>query len=537
MFGQRSAWLVGVGAGLCLVGAWLAGPAAGQAAKKADAAEITDEQVVAAMQKGIDYLVSTKRGDNWEGQYSTQAQPQYKGGETAIVLYALLHAGDSLQDNPEYHSKLHWRSKELSPVIAWLERVKPGSTYAAGLEASALTLIPRLPGQKPWEGAQPALEACKSYLIEAMGHDGGYTYVSRLFDYQKGEVHTFSELWDDYCMAIKKGDKAKEDALKKDIDGYMKASAGQVGGQQWAVASLAAELRVRRESTKDATERAMLDAELKALEIYAGRDMPAPPPVDDKAKDVAQAKKNLEEMVGYARTGMMPDPKDSKKKVPVTREQLQDMVTKQKDLITRLEDQAKTNFVPMGDLSNGQYGTLGAWALADFGVEMPMEYWLRTDRFWRLTQNSDGGWPYNSGGGETTVTMGVAGIASLFVCEEFADTELRLIPKPDKNIDAGLAWLNRPTSRGLSLYYMYGVERVGLSSGLKFFGTTNWYKEGAAHRQPTSRRTAPGATTDATPVMRCCSCRAGAIRWCSTSCNTTARGTPGRATTPMSPAG
>ena len=75
--------------------------------------------------------------------------------------------------------------------------------------------------------------------------------------------------------------------------------------------------------------------------------------------------------------------------------------------------------------------------------------------------------------------MSVAGIASLFVCQEFTDNELRLVPKPDKNIDAGLAWLANEYTGAGGYYYMYGVERVGLSSGLKFFGTKDWYKIGA----------------------------------------------------------
>ncbi|MCL2639769.1 MAG: DUF4159 domain-containing protein, partial [Phycisphaerales bacterium] len=52
-------------------------------------------------------------------------------------------------------------------------------------------------------------------------------------------------------------------------------------------------------------------------------------------------------------------------------------------------------------------------------------------------------------------------------------------PKPDKHIDNGLAWLTKQYNGGGSLYYMYGVERVGLSSGMKFFGNQDWYKVGA----------------------------------------------------------
>jgi len=99
-----------------------------------------------------------------------------------------------------------------------------------------------------------------------------------------------------------------------------------------------------------------------------------------------------------------------------------------------------------------------------------------------MTQLKDGGWSYNPGDSNArpTLSMTVAGVASLFISQEFVDTELRLMPKPDKNIEAGLAWIDKNFRPSADLYYMYGVERVGLSSGLKFFGKVNWYTAGAA---------------------------------------------------------
>src|ERR1035437_2016838 len=123
-----------------------------------------------------------------------------------MIFRIVLHAGESLQDNPEYHSKLHWRSEEVAPAIAWLSKVRPNSTYGAGLEASALTLVPKMPDLKPGEGPQHALDMCKEYVIEAMGHDGGYSYVSRLYNYTTKEPMAIVELWDEYCAAIRKGD-------------------------------------------------------------------------------------------------------------------------------------------------------------------------------------------------------------------------------------------------------------------------------------------------------------------------------------------
>ncbi len=134
------------------------------------------------------------------------------------------------------------------------------------------------------------------------------------------------------------------------------------------------------------------------------------------------------------------------------------------------------------DQSNSQYGLLGVWAAADFGTTVPMNYWQATDNFWRAMQTPSGGWGYSADGPNTTPsdTMTAAGTASLFVCKEFLDRTPSLNPKPDAVLDAGLSALItgfKPDST--NYYYLYGVERVGLASGLKYLGSTNWYRAAA----------------------------------------------------------
>ncbi len=121
------------------------------------------------------------------------------------------------------------------------------------------------------------------------------------------------------------------------------------------------------------------------------------------------------------------------------------------------------------------------WALADAGIEVPTSYWRITDRFWRSMQLPSGQWAYWVENHDTNPrnTMTLAGIASLYVTNEFLDTTVRLEPKVDRNIALGLESLNRTFRPSDELYYMYGVERVGLASGLKFFNEADWYKEGA----------------------------------------------------------
>src|ERR1035437_6297328 len=220
---------------------------------------ITDEQVVASMQKGIDYLLSQKKGDNWESDHNWgELTSRHHGGESALILYALLHAGDSLQDNPEYHSKLNWRGKELGPAVEWLCKNMPESTYATGLEASALALLPKRTDEKPGEGPRAALEACRWYVMTGMGKTGGYTYTT--FNVPKG-YNSFAELWTAWC-------KTKSKPVRADLSGYLEALYGSNLGPQAFLQEFGATLQTRLKASKDPAEIARLQAELREIPAF-----------------------------------------------------------------------------------------------------------------------------------------------------------------------------------------------------------------------------------------------------------------------------
>lgn len=156
------------------------------------------------------------------------------------------------------------------------------------------------------------------------------------------------------------------------------------------------------------------------------------------------------------------------------------------------------------DNSNCQYGLLGVWAGAQDNLEIPKAYWLQVFNHWRRAQGPDGGWSYRDAIDPETVpenmrnnnnplwsripraTMTTAGLASMFVCIDnlFASRFVNCRGKTDiKYIKAGLDWMDKhfpETIQGSpNNYYLYGVERVGLASGYKYFGKHDWYKEGA----------------------------------------------------------
>ena len=138
--------------------------------------------------------------------------------------------------------------------------------------------------------------------------------------------------------------------------------------------------------------------------------------------------------------------------------------------------------------SNSQFGLLGVWAGRRGNAEIKKEYWWKVMRYWMNIQWGNGGWIYGGNERQVRPTMCAAGLASLFVCydnifaEGFAGCNLGAdglnVQLPIKR---GLDWFDRNferTARGGNLYYMYGVERVGLASGYKYFGKADWYKIG-----------------------------------------------------------
>jgi hypothetical protein len=149
------------------------------------------------------------------------------------------------------------------------------------------------------------------------------------------------------------------------------------------------------------------------------------------------------------------------------------------------------------DNSNTQLAVLGVWAGQRQGVEVPAAFWRLQEKHWRRTQHRDGGWGYRDHYGSSYGSMTVAGLASLFICFDslYAREYVGCDGNPEyQPLRDGLAWLDEhftaqenPGKRQSHLYYyLYGVERVGLAGGLKYFGGKDWYKEGA--RELLSRR-------------------------------------------------
>ena len=145
------------------------------------------------------------------------------------------------------------------------------------------------------------------------------------------------------------------------------------------------------------------------------------------------------------------------------------------------------------DNSNTQYGVLGMWACAHAGLEIPAWYWRLARMHWVNTQYPNGAWVYTGTkphpalvpnpppGPSGFVTMTPAGVASLFICDEYILQRPTLRPTVDRSILMGLAWLDKNFSAtNTNLYGLYGDERVALASGIQTFGGHNWYNAVAA---------------------------------------------------------
>jgi hypothetical protein len=161
------------------------------------------------------------------------------------------------------------------------------------------------------------------------------------------------------------------------------------------------------------------------------------------------------------------------------------------------------------DNSNTQFALLGLREAAYAGIPIDDRVWQDAQDHWmkqrdnlpiaaRLTPR---GWEYNSGR-EATGSMTVAGVASLTITSGFlrsrngegADGSIDCCALDDEDgkvrraIDAGVLWLTQhfrvtsnPGEDNWLLYYIYGLERAGRLTGLRFFGDHDWYRVGARH--------------------------------------------------------
>lgn len=146
------------------------------------------------------------------------------------------------------------------------------------------------------------------------------------------------------------------------------------------------------------------------------------------------------------------------------------------------------------DHSCSNYGVLGLWAISQAPFEIPTVIWQTIDKAWRERQNPDGGWSYQfqsssgPGGGRSTMTMTSAGVATLFITQDYLYAMQGLNCTGnivDPHIERGIKWMSDNFARfreGSWVYYsLYNIERVGVASGHKYFGTVDWYKQGAEY--------------------------------------------------------
>ena len=161
------------------------------------------------------------------------------------------------------------------------------------------------------------------------------------------------------------------------------------------------------------------------------------------------------------------------------------------------------------DLSNTQMAVLALSEAIAAGFEPPEKMVLQAQNLYLEWQNPDGGWAYgirplggNAGVRDSYGSMTAAGVASLYITRDYLFRDLgcpcsgnrsKLRPqKVDEAILRGVEWLGKnfvantnpfplmaPRGGVIQVYWLYSCERVGLAAGLKYFGTHNWYAEGA----------------------------------------------------------
>lgn len=150
-----------------------------------------------------------------------------------------------------------------------------------------------------------------------------------------------------------------------------------------------------------------------------------------------------------------------------------------------------------GDGSNTQYALLGLNAASEVGIPVKAEVWKLARDYWTEAQRRSGGWAYTLASSGESGSMTCAGISSLIITglRRYQGSEVIRGDQIegcgtggfDRRVQSGIDWMaNRFTvnaNPGSPLgiwkyYYLYGLERAGRLSGVRYFGSNDWYREG-----------------------------------------------------------
>lgn len=430
---------------------------------------VTDEQIGVAMKRGVDYLLAQLK----DGQLAEQpgATGVKQEGLNALVVYALLTSGQAMKDERldvrgEFAKTLIEKMKS-HPLKAQRGEPQQPITYARSLRAAALAHYNRPEDRK-------VLKEDVDWLVAA-AVAGAYTYDDQL---TKG--------------GTARGEEGAIDEVVLGIDSSLEDPrlAASLAGRFFSDSESSSSMHLPDDGPARFADLGESDDaqvwfmhgihDSKGRELYVPMSRPGMRPMPPRYPNRPIAPRTRAPGLGgpprqstgippgwYGRrsTGDLPDETPGRDGAP---------------------DSMSSPF--QWDNSNSQYGLLGVWAGAEVGVEVPVRYWKEVEKHWTQTQLSGGEWGYIARDRAGSFAMTCGGVASLFVTHDwlvaptFKDTGREPLTKP---LAQGLAWLERgdnavntpnPKTHYIG-YDLFGLERVALASGFKYFGKHDWYRE------------------------------------------------------------
>jgi len=154
-----------------------------------------------------------------------------------------------------------------------------------------------------------------------------------------------------------------------------------------------------------------------------------------------------------------------------------------------------------GEFSNTQMALLALSEASNVLPELPAEVWAKALKRYLKWQRPDGGWNYGADSPvhrnmATYGSMTAAGVASLYIirdklyagagcpCRNGRSPRKGREAEIDAAIERATEWLKKnfdaeknPGRDSYFSFWAFSCERVGLASGIKYFGTHNWYAE------------------------------------------------------------